>query len=231
MRSNVMRWNVLRLNAVSAVLLSFAFLGLAACRPAEEEVAEEEPAAAESDEQEEPAERIENGALGIALARVPAEFEVAANEGEELVLVRTAEDDPARLTFELGTLQTAGVNLVDEVWKEKERVEALPDGEYRGQNELAGVPLGTTFTSRGRFRDEESGEMVEEYRALLVHPSQNRLLMVDYEYPVPPPGEGQDQARLEELMLVLEQIEPILVEEAGPPPEEAVPAPEPTTGT
>ena len=119
--------------------------------------------------------------------------------------------------------------MVDRVWAEKERVEALPDGEYRGQNELAGVPLGTSFTSRGRFRDEESGQRIEEYRALLVHPTQNRVLIVDYEYPVPPPGEGQDQRRLEELMLVLEQLEPIHVGEADPPPEEATPAPPPTT--
>ena len=216
----------MRSNAVPAILLCLAIPTLAACRPAAEDA--EEPAAPE---READAERVENGALGIALARVPAGFEVDVNDGEELVLVRSAEDDGGRLTFELGTLQTAGVNLVDRVWAEKERIEALPEGEYRGQNELAGAPLGTTFTSRGRFRDEESGERIEEYRALLVHPTQNRELIVDYEYPVPPPGEGQDQRRLEELMLVLEQLEPIHVGEADPPPEEATPAPPPTTGT
>lgn len=211
-------------------LLAASILGslvalAAACRPADEEAAApgEEAALPEAA----PAERVENGALGIAIARVPQGFEVTRNEGEELILERTDEDDPARLSFELGTLQAAGVNLVARVWEEKERIEALPDGEYRGQNELGGVPLGTTYTSRGRFRGDE-GEMIEEYRALLVHPNQNRLLVLDYEYPVPPAGEAQDQNRLEELMLVLEQVEPILIEEAAPPPEEAVPAPPPT---
>lgn len=213
----------MRSNTFATVLLCVAIPTLGACRPAEEEAA--------APEAEAPAERVENGGLGLALARLPAGFEVEVNDEEELVLVRTAEDDLARLTFELGTLQAAGVNLVDQVWAEKQRIEGLPDGEYRGQNELAGVPLGTTFTSRGRFRDEESGERVEEYRALMVHPTQNRALIVDYEYPVPPPGQGLDQSRLEELMLVLEQLEPLHVEEAEPPPEEAVPAPEPTTDT
>jgi len=213
----------MRSNTVTIALLCLAIPTLGACRPAQEEAA--------APESEAPAERVENGGLGLALVRVPPGFEVAANDEDELVLVRTAEDDPAHLTFELGTLQVAGVNLHDQVWAEKARVEALPEGEYRGQNELAGVPLGTTFTSRGRFLDEETGETVEEYRALMVHPTQNRVLIVDYEYPVPPPGEGQDQSRLEELMLVLEQLEPLHVEEADPPPADAVPAPQPTTGT
>lgn len=210
----------MRPNAIPAVLccLCLTVLALAACRPAEEEAAPSEPETAAS--------RVENGALGVALARVPAGFEVARNEGEELVLERSAEDDAGRLSFELGPLSAAGLNLVDRVWEEKERIEALPDGDYRGQNELGGVPLGTTFTSRGRFRGEE-GEMVEEYRALLVHPTQNRALIVDYEYPVPPPGEGQGPNRLEELMLVLEQLEPIFQEETEPPPEDVVPGPAP----
>jgi hypothetical protein len=50
--------------------------------------------------------------------------------------------------------------------------------------------------------------MVEEYRALLVHPTQNRVLVLDYEYPVPPPEEAEDSHRLQDLMLVLEQVEP-----------------------
>jgi hypothetical protein len=198
---------------------------LAACRPAEEEATPGADAAGE----EATAERVENGALGLALVRVPAGFEVTRNEGEELVLERSADDDAGVVTFELGPLTAAGVNLVDRVWEEKERIEGLPGGEYRGQNELGGVPLGTTFTSRGRFENEE-GETVEEYRALLVHPTQNRVLIVDYEYPVPPPEEGgAGQNRLEELMLVLEQLEPVFQEEAEPPPPEAAPAPEPTT--
>jgi hypothetical protein len=217
----------MRPNTFPAVLcvLCLSALTLAACRPAEEEAAPGADAAGE----EAAAERVENGALGLALVRVPAGFAVTRNEGEELVLERSAEDDAGVVTFELGPLTAAGVNLVDRVWEEKERIEGLPGGEYRGQNELGGVPLGTTFTSRGRFESEE-GEMIEEYRALLVHPTQNRVLIVDYEYPVPPSEEGgAGQNRLEELMLVLEQLEPVFQEEAEPPPPEAAPAPEPTT--
>lgn len=211
----------MRPNTFPAVLCVLCVLCFAGCRPAEEEAAPETEAAGE---------RVENGALGLALARVPAGFEVTRNEGEELVIERSAEDDAGVVTFELGPLTAAGVNLVDRVWEEKERIEALPGGEYRGQNELGGVPLGTTFTSRGRFRDEE-GEMFEEYRALLVHPTQNRVLIVDYEYPVPPPQEGGEggRNRLEDLMLVLEQLEPVFRGEAEPPPPEAAPAPAPTT--
>lgn len=151
--------------------------------------------------------RVENAELGIALARLPAGFAVETNEGDTLVLVRTDENDPGRLSFELGPLQSSGVNLVDRVWEEKARIESLPDGQYRGQNELGGVPLGTTYTSRGRFRNQD-GAMVEEYRALALHPTQNRVLVLDYEYPVPPPEKAQDSHRLQDLMLVLEQVEP-----------------------
>lgn len=198
-----------------ATLLAFA----TACRPAEEETPE--PAGMPDAAADAPSEPVENGALGIALSQVPRGFEVAVNEGERLVLERTDENDAATLSFELTPIQAAGVNLVERVWEEKARVEGLPDGQYRGQNELGGVPLGTTYTSRGRFRTDQ-GEMVEEYRALLVHPNQNRVLILDYEYPVPPPEEAQGSARLEELMLVLEQVQPILTETAEPPgPEDA----------
>lgn len=184
---------VLCLHAIHAVAALLLVAG--ACAPAEE-----------SGEQAEAGPRVENRALGIALAQLPAGFEVVRNEGDELILGRSDGDDPARLSVELGPVQAAGVNLVDRVWEEKERIESLPEGEYRGQNELGGVPLGTTFTSRGRFLDEE-GERVEEYRALALHPVENRVLILDYEYPAPPPGEEPEHNRLQELMLVLEQLE------------------------
>ncbi|MFP3941712.1 MAG: hypothetical protein ACLF0P_15560 [Thermoanaerobaculia bacterium] len=177
-----------------AVMLLLTAVG---CGPGED--GEDQPAAGP---------RVENEALGLALAQLPAGFEVIRNEGDELVLGRSDGDDPARLTFELGPVQAAGVNLVDRVWEEKERIESMPEGDYRGQNELGGVPIGTTFTSRGRFVDEETGERVEEYRALALHPAENRVLVLDYEYPPPPPGEAEEHSRLQELMLVLEQIEP-----------------------
>lgn len=199
-------------------LLALPLLGVlaaGACAPGAEEGSEGSEAASRP--------RVENEELGIAVAHLPSGFEVVENRGETLVLGRTG-DDPARLTVELGPVQEAGVNLVDRVWEEKARIESLPDGVYRGQNELGGVPIGTTFTSRGRFVNE-GGERVEEYRALSVHPTENRVLILDYEYPVPPPGEQEDgpSGRLRELMLVLEQVEA-----AGGGTAEAVAGPEPS---
>lgn len=173
-------------------------------------------------------ERVESGGLGIALAGVPAGFEVESNEGEQLVLVDT--EDEGTLSFELTPLQAAGVNLQARVWEEKERIEGMPNSQYRGQNELGGVPLGTTYTSRGRF-ENEAGAMVEEYRALLVHPTQNRMLILDYEYPAPEPGSEEGSARLEDLMRVLEQVEPLAVSEAEAPAPEDAPAPAPMEET
>lgn len=227
--------SIIVLSRPRAILAAFAVAAVltyaGACRPADDEATEAAPAGGEAEAQPEgETEPIENGALGIAIAGVPAGFELETNEGEQLALGRTDEEDEAVLTFELTPVQAAGVNLVEKVWEEKARVESLPDGQYRGQNELGGVPLGTTYTSRGRFRNEE-GEMVEEYRALLVHPNQNRVLILDYEYPVPPPDEAQGQNRLEQLMQVLERVEPVLTETAEPPaPEDAPMDPPPAQG-
>lgn len=208
-----------------ALLLVLVLPLALACAPGGEEgEATGEDAAAEA-----PAgERVESGGLGVALAAVPAGFEVETNEGEELVLVNT--EDGGTLSFVMTPLQSAGVNLQARVWEEKERIEGMPNGVYRGQNELGGVPLGTTYTSRGRF-ENEAGEAVEEYRALLVHPTQNRTLILDYEYPVPEPG-AEGSPRLEDLMRVLEQVEPLAVSEAeAPAPEDAPMGAEPMEET
>jgi hypothetical protein len=165
----------MRLTMPKPPALPLLTLGLAltltlalACAPGGEDGAGEAPAG----------ERVESGDLGIALAGVPAGFEVETNEGEELVLVNT--EDGGTVSFVMTPLQSSGVNLQARVWEEKERIEGMPSGEYRGQNELGGVPLGTTYTSRGRF-ENEAGEAVEEYRALLVHPTQNRTLILQGE--------------------------------------------------
>ncbi len=151
-----------------------------------------------------PGPRTENPALGIALAQVPAGFVVKRNEGTDLVLERSAPDDHGHLSILVGPAQKAGVNLVDQVWKEKARIEALPDGKFEGQNELGGSALGTVYTCRGRYTDEQ-GQAMEDFKALAVHPSANRLLTLDYRYPAPAPGTSPND-RLEQLMLVVEQV-------------------------
>jgi hypothetical protein len=154
-----------------------------------------------------PGPRTENPALGLALAQVPVGFEVARNEGTDLVLERSAPDDHGRLSVLVGPPQKAGVNLVDQVWKDKARIEALPDGKFEGQNELGGSDLGTVYTCRGRYTNNQ-GQAVEDYRALAVYPGANRLLTLDYEYPAPAPG-TTPTARLQQLMEVLQQVEPL----------------------
>ncbi len=166
--------------------------------------------------------RVENRALGIALAHVPAGFTVARNEDGDLVLERSAPDDHGRLSILVGPPQTAGVNLVDQVWKEKARIEGLPGGKFLGQNELGGAALGTVYTTRGRYTDEQ-GQAIEDYRALAVHPGANRLLTLDYRYPAPAPGTSP-QNRLDQLMLVVEQIEGLGGGAASSPSSAAQPA-------
>ena len=146
---------------------------------------------------------VTNDQLSISLSHVPDGFRVAQNEGDRLVLERTDPEDPAKLSFLVGPEQSAGVNLVERVWQEKARIEGLTDGVYKGQNELGGAEIGTIYTSRGRYRGED-GEMVEEYRALAVHPSENRIMILDYKYP---PTERTGE-RLTQLMQVIEQVRP-----------------------
>jgi len=173
------------------VMLAVAVLAaLAACGPA----------ATETEEGAGPP--VTNSELGITMTRVPEGFRVARNEGASLVLEHTDPEAPATLAILVGPVQTAGINLPDQVWEEKARIEALPSGEYKGQNELAGAAIGTVYTSRGRYLGED-GEPIEEYRALAVHPRENRLLILDYEYP---PTERTGE-RLQELMAVLETID------------------------
>jgi len=147
--------------------------------------------------------KVTNASLGLTLSHLPAGFRVAKNEGDQLVLERTDPEDPAKLSFLVGPEQEAGVNLVERVWQEKARIEGLPDGDYKGQNELGGADIGTIYTSRGIYRGED-GQMIEEYRALAVHPSANRILILDYKYP---PTERTGE-RLTQLMQVIEQIKP-----------------------
>jgi hypothetical protein len=185
---------------VGSLIVFAAVLATSACGPKATD--EESPAAGPP---------ATNQELGITLSSVPAGFRVLRNEGAELVLERTDPEDAAVLELLVGPAQSAGINLKERVWEEKARIESLPGGDYKGQNELAGADIGTIYTSRGRFLDEE-GRAVEEYRALAVHPiaseDEHRVLILDYEYP---PTERTGE-RLNQLMQVLEVVGP-----ASPP--------------
>lgn len=177
-----------------------------------------------------PVERIENPALGIALEGSSAQgFELVANDGATLRLRRPAERDQPAATVEYGAgeSQTAGVNLVDAVNRQKADIEARPDGKFFGQVQLMSQ-LGNAYSTRGRYTDE-AGEEVEETRIFAVHPAGDRLLWTTYRYR-PTPGaakERSEQAMAAFGLIVpladgpVETPEPVETEEPVPAGEEA----------
>jgi len=143
--------------------------------------------------------RIENLDLDIQLTAMPDGLVVTDNQGTSLELRPADEYVGGILWFAVGPEQQ-GVNLVAAVKEHQERIEGLPEGEYKGAQELQG-PLGTAFYSRGRY--VEDGAVVEETVILTIHPSNNRLLTISYRYPA-----GEDSARrVEQLIDVLSYLE------------------------
>lgn len=160
-------------------------------------------------------ERVENPALGIALVGPQAAgFDVVTNEGETLVLIRPAlgERAEARLTYEVGPPQTAGVNLVEAVKLQQAEIESRPEGDFLGQVELMSQ-FGTAFSTRGRYAGGDGREM-EEIKIFTIHPSGDRMLSVTYRYP---PTAGGTQARLDQGMTALALVEPLAAAEEGMP--------------
>ncbi len=142
---------------------------------------------------------VENRDLDIRLGTVPDGLVVADNQGTSLELRPADENLGGVLWFAVGPEQI-GVNLVAAVKEHQAHIEGLPDGDYKGAQELQG-PLGTAFYSRGRF--VEKGVVEEETVILTIHPSANRLLTISYRYPA-----GDDSARrVEQLIDVLSYLE------------------------
>ncbi len=137
--------------------------------------------------------RVEGTTLGVAIAGL-AGFEVVEN-GEALVLAPTDGTD-GRVTIAAGV--EGKVNLVQAVHDHQAEILARPDGVYRGQREMVG-PLGTAYYSRGTFTGDSgaaAGVAMEETSILTLHPEGDRILRLEYRYPV-----GDDStARLEALM-------------------------------
>ena len=142
---------------------------------------------------------VENPGLGIRLNAVPESLVVASNQGSRLELRPAAEDVDGKLWFSVAP-EDRGENLVEAVKLHQSRIEGLPEGDYKGAQELQG-PLGTAFYSRGRFL--EGGTVIEETVLFAVHPTQSRALEIIYQYPV-----GDDSAaRVEQLIDVLAYLE------------------------
>lgn len=160
-----------------------------------------------------PGGRVENPALGIALAAVPQPFEVEANQGETLRLTAPGPNGPGVLEFAVGPVETA-VNLVEAVKARKAEFEARPEGEYLGNRELV-TPFGTAFTARGTYT--AGGATVEETWIYAVHPSAERKLTLTYTYPT-----GESKERVDQLLAILGEVEglgaPGGAESAEPPP-------------
>ena len=145
------------------------------------------------------AERLENAELGLAIAALPAAFEVAENTGETLTLT-APEVAGGSVEITIGPLELGGINLVEVVKDRKAEIEA--EGLYFGNRELM-TPFGPAYTTRGQVTGPDGGP-VEVTSAYSLHPDgSDRLMTVTYRYP----GGGDSQARVGELLELLGEIE------------------------
>ena len=143
--------------------------------------------------------RVESPSLGIAIADLPADFEVTSDQGQIIELQSIGEGPTGTLHIEATEELGGGINLVAAAEGMQEWFEQQPNGQYFGNLEL-GTPTGPAFTARGSYSGE-AGE-VEELRVFALHPTANRMLRMTYRYP---PGEGK--IRMQQLVAVLGEIE------------------------
>ncbi len=142
--------------------------------------------------------RVENSQLGLALASLPEAFRVEANEAGTFRF--HSADGHAVLSIEAGPEQVSGINLVDEIKKQRAWFLEAAEGHYFGNRELA-TPNGPAFTARGAYTTAEG--RVEETWAFALHPAANRLVTLTYRYPS---GSDSEQ-RVFELLEILGEIE------------------------
>ena len=148
-------------------------------------------------------ERVENSALGMAIAELPAFFKLSSNEGPVIELVPADPQVEGVLKVQEGPAQTSGVNLVAAVERHKADLQGRSDGVFKGQQEL-GSQLGTAFYSRGLY--SEGGRTMEETLVFIVHPKGDRELQMMYSYPS---GEDSKERLMDQLFVVLGELEPI----------------------
>lgn len=186
----------------AAVLVIFSIVG---CAPPAEEAPPEPPKG----------ERVENAELGIAIAELPAFFQVASNEGDLIELRPADAQIEGVLQVRQTEAQTAGVNLVAAIERHKADLQGRADGEYKGQREL-GSQLGTAFYSRGLF--SEGGRVMEETVVFLVHPKGDRELHLAYVYPA---GEDSKERLMDQLFGILGELEVVEAAAEASAPEDA----------
>ena len=181
-----------------AAQLCTALLCTVACQPAAEQPAE--PVKGE---------RIENTELGMAIAELPAYFQVTSNEGSVIELQPASAEVEGVLKVQESEAETGGINLVAAVERHKADLQNRENGEFKGQREL-GSQLGTAFYSRGLYT--EAGRTMEEVVIFLVHPKGDRELQLVYTYPA---GEDSKERLTDHLFGVLEVLEELPVAPAA----------------
>lgn len=203
------------LAALAMLALAATLLVAAACGSGGDEAADGDAAASAG----EPT-RVENEELGIAVID-PAggTFELESNEPGEIRLSYAGDSEqglgPGEVIIAADPEQDFGINLYDAVNARKAELEAMEGGHFNGQNELGGE-LGTAFSTRGGYVDDNGGQ-VEEIKIYAVHPSANRLLHLTYRY-APTPGQSAEQARtrlVDHAMVAFGYIEPLSNEGGG----------------
>lgn len=177
----------------TALACALALTLLGACGGGEETASGEVPGG----------ERIDLPELGLVLDPLPSGWVVsdtAPGSDAALTLESTDPEMPGTIAISRGGY--GHQNLSDAVWAHKEEVEAA-GGRYRGQNELGGVPLGTTYVSRAEVGGGEGGGLQEQYRALTLHPTEPEIVVLDYDY-----VGGESKDRLDGLITVLAALQP-----------------------
>ena len=142
---------------------------------------------------------VQNSALDLRLASTPEGLQTTLNEGASLELRPTADGAEGLVWFVVSP-DLHAVNLVAAVADHQTHIESLPDGAYKGSQELQG-DFGVAFYSRGTFSEAEAP--VEETVIFLIHPTSNRLLEIHYRYP----AADDSGARVEQLIAVLAELE------------------------
>lgn len=142
--------------------------------------------------------RYESPETGIAIASVPAGFEVLGFSNGAL---RLSHASGARMAVSTESPELGGVNLVEAVQTHKADVLARESGDYKGQTELMSQ-FGSAYVSRGRY--SEGGAPMEESSTFLLHPQGDRILRIDYVYPA---GEDSAARLQDELFTVLAEVE------------------------
>ncbi len=182
------------------LVVLIAVVVLAACQSEPEAPAEPPPGP-----------RVENADVGLAVAALPASLEVLKNDTEGLEL--GSVDGAGRLVFVLGELESS-INLVAAARDHEASFAERPEGVFKQRTEMMSVTLGTTYLSRGQYRNE-AGVMEEESVLLAIHPWGDRMLTVRYVYPV---GEDAKERLQEHLFAVFGELEAMAApaEEAAP---------------